>query len=242
MLAKVSRSYSYKKLLRPPSTNYNLANLAHNPYEMLPQGALILDVGCKSSGGGYAFSDANNNTSKHVLFGLDVKPFRGVDVVGNAHDLPFRPESLNCVFCVSLLEHAADPRKVVGEIFRVLKPGSLVYLNVPFVFRYAPDQEDLYRFSIPALEVLCASFKKVQSGYNRGPASTMCDLLVHFNAILFCFNNRRIHNVLVDIFQWGFFWLKYLDRWIGDYEMAHVIYSGAFFLGQKPLTQPIIRE
>jgi hypothetical protein len=39
---------------------------------------------------------------------------------------------------------------------------------------------------------------------------------------------------LVDLFQWGLFWLKYLDAWIGDYEMAHIIYSGAFFWAEAP--------
>lgn len=230
---KVAQShYSYRKLLRPPSTNYNLGQLAHSPYEMLPKNASILDLGCKSSRGGYAFS--GHNISNKVLFGLDLEPFPGVDVVGDAHDLPFKAGSLDCVFCVSVLEYVPDPRKVIGEMFRVLKPRGLIYLNVPFVFRYAPDPDDLYRFSVRGIEVLCASFEKVQSGYNRGPASTMSDLLVHFNAILFCFNNRRVYNLLVDLFQWGLFWIKYMDRWIGNYDMAHIIHNGAFFLGRKP--------
>jgi hypothetical protein len=65
----------------------------------------------------------------------------------------------------------------------------------------------------------------------------MCDLLVHFNAIFSCFNNRRVYNLLVDLFQWGFFWMKYIDRWIGNYDMARIIYNGAFFLGRKPFAR-----
>ena len=141
---------------------------------------------------------------------------------------------LDFVVCVSVLEYVRHPVAVLDEVFRVLKPGGLLYLSVPFVFRYAPDPDDLYRFSVRGIEVLCASFEKVQSGYNRGPASTMSDLLVHFNAILFCFNNRRVYNLLVDLFQWGLFWIKYMDRRIGNYDMAHIIHDGAFFLGRKP--------
>jgi SAM-dependent methyltransferase len=222
----------YHSLPRPPSTNYNLRQLAYNPYDMLREGGLVLDVGCKSTRGLYAFSAAKTDLR---MLGLDLEPFEGVDVVGDAHRLPFRSNSLDGVLCISVLEYVRNPGEVVSEIFRALKPGGLFYVNVPFVFRYAPDPKDLYRFSVPGIEVLCASFAKIQSGYNRGPASTMCDLLVHFNAILFCFNNRRVYNLLVDLFQWCLFWLKFADRWVGDYDMARIINSGVFFLGRKPL-------
>jgi SAM-dependent methyltransferase len=222
----------YRRLPPPPSTNYNLRHLTHNPYDMLPEGGLALDVGCKSARGLYAFSAPKADLR---LLGLDLEPFKGVDVVGDAHRLPFKSNSLDGVLCVSVLEYVRNPGEVVGEIFRALKPGGLFYVSVPFVFRYAPDPKDLYRFSVPGIEVLCSSFAKIQSGYNRGPASTMSDLLVHFNAILFCFNNRRVYNLLVDVFQWCLFWLKFFDRWVGRYEMAHIINSGVFFLGRKPL-------
>ena len=221
----------YRRLPHPPSTNYNLRHLAHNPYDMLREGALVLDVGCKSKRGLYAFSAAKVDLR---LVGLDLEPFKGIDVVGDAHQLPFRSNSLDGVLCVSVLEYVRNPGGVVSEIFRALKPSGLVYVSVPFVFRYAPDPKDLYRFSVPGIEVLCGSFEKIQSGFNRGPASTMCDLLVHFNAILFCFNNRRVYNLLVDVFQWALFWLKHFDRWLGDYEMAHIMCNGVFFLGRKP--------
>lgn len=222
----------YRYLPRPPSTNYNLRQLTQNPYEILPQGALILDVGCKSIQGGYAFS--GRHTRARVI-GLDIKAFEGVSVVADAHQLPFSSGSLHCVFCVSVLQYVHQPQQVVNEIFRVLKPRGVVYINVPFVSRYTPDPEDLYRFSVRGVQVLCEAFEKIQVGYNRGPASSICDLLVHFGAILCCFNNRQLYSFLVDLFQWALFWIKYLDRWIGHHEMAKIIYSGAFFLGRKPI-------
>ena len=221
----------YHRLLRPPSTNYNLKHLAYNPYELLPDGATGLDLGCKSMRGGYAFSA---DARPIRVFGLDLQAYENVDVVADGHAIPIKCNSLDFVLCVSVLEYVRHPVEVLREVFRVLKPGGLLYLSVPFVFRYAPDPDDLYRFSVRGIEVLCTSFEKIQSGFNRGPASTICDLLVHFNAILFCFNNRRIYNVLIDLFQWSLFWIKYMDRWIGNYDMAHIIHNGAFFLGRKP--------
>jgi SAM-dependent methyltransferase len=227
-------------LPRPPSTNYNLRQLSQSPYAMLSHEAVVLDVGCKSIQGAYAFPGRHRSSR---VIGLDIKAFEGVTVVGDAHELPFSSNSLHCVLCVSVLQYVHRPERVVDEIFRVLRPGGIIYINVPFIFRDAPDPDDLFRFSVSGIRVLCKSFEKIQSGYNRGPASSLCDLLVHFGAILCCFNNRRLYSFLVDLFQWALFWIKYLDRWIGHYEVARTIHSGAFFLGSKPApAQPSLEK
>jgi hypothetical protein len=53
---------SVRSLPRSPSTNYNLRRLAHDPIEMLPEAALVLDVGCKNTRGKYAVS-----AGRHVV-------------------------------------------------------------------------------------------------------------------------------------------------------------------------------
>lgn len=224
----------YHRLPRPPSTNYYLGQLAHNPYAMLPEGALVLDVGAKNARGRYSFATATD-TERLQIVALDIEPAEGVNLVADAHRLPLKSQSVDCVTCVSVLEYVRYPQQVIVEMFRILKPGGLIYINIPFIFPFHPEPgaQDLYRFSMSGIRVLCESFEEIQTGYNRGPASTMCDLLVYFNAILFCFNNKRLYGLLLDLFQWCLFWLKYLDRWIGHYEVAKVIHSGTFFLGRK---------
>ena len=69
----------YRRLPHPPSTKYNLRHLVHNPYDMLPEGGLALDVGCKSIRGLYAFSAPKADLR---LLGLDLEPFEDVDVAG----------------------------------------------------------------------------------------------------------------------------------------------------------------
>jgi SAM-dependent methyltransferase len=222
----------YRRLPRPPSTNYNLRQLAHDPYALVPAKATILDLGGRDSKGRYAVFPRTPDTC-HII-SLDIELVKGVDLVGDAQLLPLKKCSVDGIFCVSVLEYVQQPQQVVREIHRVLKAGGFLYISVPFVFRYHPEPEDLYRFSMHGLRVLCSSFEEVQCSYNRGPASTTCDLLVHFCAILFSFNRTAVYNVLVDVFQWGLFWLKYLDRWIGRYKTAHIIGGGVFFFGRKP--------
>jgi SAM-dependent methyltransferase len=47
--------------------------------------------------------------------------------------LPFPDRSFDCVYASHVLEHISDDRKALSEIRRVLKPGGLAILPVPFV-------------------------------------------------------------------------------------------------------------
>lgn len=71
-------------------------------------------------------------TAKH--FGL------AIETVGaDARKLPFETGSFDIVLSGGLLEHFEDPRPVLSEMVRVLKPGALFYADV------VPRKPSLYR-------------------------------------------------------------------------------------------------
>lgn len=221
----------YHKIPRPPSTNY-LFRIPQSPYDFLGPGALIFDIGSKDSRGTYAFGAPPPNSR---IVCVDIEPAEGVDLVADAHNLNMVGDgTVDCVVTVSTLEHVRYPQKVIKEIRRILRPGGIVYVSVPFMFPFHSDPHDFYRFSADGLRILCEDFECLETGFNRGPASSMCHLLVHFLAILFSFNSRRLYGLNVDLFTWLLFWMKYLDYFLGRYEMAKVIHAGAFYLGRKP--------
>jgi SAM-dependent methyltransferase len=49
--------------------------------------------------------------------------------------LPFEDEECDGVYCVSVIEHIADPGPTVEEIFRILKPGGLFCLTIDLDLR-----------------------------------------------------------------------------------------------------------
>lgn len=55
------------------------------------------------------------------------------------HDIPFDANTFDFVLCNHVLEHVRDDIRAMQEISRVLKPGGLAILQVPF-FRPIPDQ------------------------------------------------------------------------------------------------------
>lgn len=61
--------------------------------------------------------------------------------------LPIDDATYDCAICLNTLEHVYDPRAVLAEIFRVLKPGGTVYITVPWVFRIHAHPDDFTRAS-----------------------------------------------------------------------------------------------
>jgi SAM-dependent methyltransferase len=222
---------AYNLMPREPSTNYRCRNFDVNPYAMLPRDAMILDIASKNSRATYGFG-APPADARVVC--VDIEPGDGVDLIADAHQLPLiSSESVDCVICVSFLYAAKYPSLVINEIHRVLKPGGIFYISVPYVFPRCADPGDYYRFSASGLEVLCEKFERLDGGFNRGPASTMLELGVRFYAMLFCFNNPYLYYGWRYALKWPFFWVKYLDKFMGRYRMAFDICSGSYFIGRK---------
>lgn len=48
-----------------------------------------------------------------------------------AETLPYSDDVFNIVHSHHVFEHLADPRKAIGEAYRVLKPGGVVFIEVP---------------------------------------------------------------------------------------------------------------
>ena len=83
-----------------------------------------------------------------------------VDVVAPAWDLPFDSSSLEYVLSSHVIEHCWDVIGTIEEWLRVLKPGGLIYMDIPHKERTfdsprerTPVAELIARHAGPPLEV-----------------------------------------------------------------------------------------
>lgn len=84
------------------------------------------------------------------LVGVDVAQSseQVVDVViAPGAPLPFDDGSFDFVVCTQVLEHVPDPGRHLSEMSRVLKPGGVLLLTLPFVWEQHEVPHDYFRFT-----------------------------------------------------------------------------------------------
>lgn len=69
------------------------------------------------------------------------------DIKSPAESIPVSDESYDIALMGELLEHVFDPRIVLKEAFRILKPGGKVVATVPFLYPVHADPEDYGRYT-----------------------------------------------------------------------------------------------
>ena len=113
----------------------------------------------------------DSELSPHLNFvNLDISLQGQVDVVADAHWLPFPNESFHAVYSNAVLEHVQRPWRVAEEIYRVLRPEGRIFINVPFL-NIIHDTHDYFRFTDKDLDILFARFRKMAGGVSAGPSS-----------------------------------------------------------------------
>jgi SAM-dependent methyltransferase len=169
---------------------------------------------------------------------LDVAVVPGVDVVANAARLPFLPASLDSIACLALLEHVPDPRRVVAEMFRVLKPGGEAQVVVPFCHPYHAYPADYSRFSRERLAGMFADFAKVEIGIRTGPTVTMLTFLTYYLKLILPVHGgssirRGINRLIVGAIGWVICPLKYLDIWLNRLPSADVLANHFYVVARR---------
>lgn len=69
------------------------------------------------------------------------------DVFADGAKLPFADASFDGVLCLEVLEHVANPRAMLREVARVLKPDGRAWLSMPFLYPLHDAPFDFQRYT-----------------------------------------------------------------------------------------------
>ena len=124
------------------------------------QGAKVLEVGCgrgatllnlvKHGAVGSGLDYADNA----IDFCKELQQKAGVNgnvrfLRGDALDLPFDDGTFDLVYSIGLIEHFANPKPLLAQQFRVLKPGGIMIVQVPQKYSlYTLMKKPLTKFGI----------------------------------------------------------------------------------------------
>jgi SAM-dependent methyltransferase len=94
---------------------------------------------------------------------------RGPDIIYDGDRMPLGDDSFDTVLCVQVLEHTPKPQVLLNEIARVLRPGGLLIISVPFSFRLHEEPHDYFRYTPHGLRsMLEAAGLEVTSTLQQG--------------------------------------------------------------------------
>jgi SAM-dependent methyltransferase len=155
-----------------------------------------------------------------------------VSVVCDGHHLPFADGAFDGVVVQAVLEHVLDPSQVVDEIYRVLRPGGLVYAETPFMQQVHEGPYDFTRWTEIGQRRLFRMFKEIDRGMCAGPSSALLWSLCYFARSL-PRKRSSLQLILEKLTVLSFFWLKYLDRLLISHPGASDGASGVYFMGSK---------
>lgn len=115
--------------------------------------------------------------------GADVRSGPGVDrVVDLAGDFAAvdasLPERFATVFCLSVLEHCRQPFRMAENLQRLLRPGGVIYVSVPFAWEIHDHPRDYWRFTPDGIRELfpLIDFTESDCCYHSQPAGKFTPL------------------------------------------------------------------
>jgi SAM-dependent methyltransferase/uncharacterized protein YbaR (Trm112 family) len=190
----------------------------------------VLVIG--SGDGGYAPEALARIADADIVYTDVSLEARRIQVICDAHDIPFEANSFDAVIAQAVLEHVADPYRCVEEFHRVLKPDALVYAETPFMQQGHAEPYDFTRFTANGHRRLFRRFAAISCGTTGGPATALAWAWQYF--LLACSNDSRALNALAYIIgrtTGGV--LKYMDYWLDGRPNSASGASGYCFLGSK---------
>lgn len=136
----------------------NVSNFIRSCAERFDRPGKLLDIAPQVHAGARAhFKKASVET-------LDIDPTSDAtyiaDLCANNSGV-IASDHFEFVIATEVLEHVLQPFDAANELFRILKPGGLLFMSTPFDFRIHGPLPDCWRFTEHGLRALLKKFEAV---------------------------------------------------------------------------------
>lgn len=155
-----------------------------------------------------------------------------VDVFGDVMEFPLIDDSVDLFMSSSVMEHVRDPERGIAEMSRVIKPGGMVYAEIPFIRSFHMAPEDYQRYSISGIKALFGrhQFEEVEVGVCSGPFTAIALMIADMSS---AYLTKRFASLLVPVIYTLVHPIKYLDRLVDNRYAAVYQACNFYYLGKK---------
>lgn len=181
---------------------------------------------CVSIGGG--------PTRAHPsLLNLNIGSFPNVDIVADAHQLPYADNSVDAIHCEAVFEHLHTPTAAAAEIFRVLKSRGRAFVCTPFLQTYHGYPSHYQNFTLTGHVALFerTGLKIIDSGTCVGPTFVLRNMVAVFVANYFPFPLNFLLRAIWAVISMI---IAPFDILIRKRRDAHIMASTTYLLAEKP--------
>jgi SAM-dependent methyltransferase len=164
---------------------------------------------------------------------MDIIAREGIHVVGDGHRLPFMSSYFDCVVAQAAIKHLRNPFKFMDEVYRVLKPGGILYCEVAYLLPYHRWPGDYIRFTPLGLKELLKNFDIIESNYVRGPSQTIADFVSIYFAMLLSFKSKLLYSIIIKGMSWLVHPIKYFDLFLWKNPWSDLLSQVNYCIAQK---------
>ena len=161
-----------------------------------------------------------------TVVAIDVYPSPHIQLIADAHRLPFKDHMFDGVWIQAVLEHVLEPHVVVDQIYRVLTADGVVYAETPFMQQVHEGAYDFTRFTLSGHRWLFRNFSQIDAGVISGAGTVLVWAIRYFWRAL------GVGSKMATLLTVPFFWLRFFDRFMRGVAAADGA-GGFFFLGSK---------
>lgn len=197
------------------------ASAMRSVFDPLPDSALCLSIG---GGPGRAHPSLCN---------LNIGPFPNVDIIADAHRIPYADNSVDAVYSAAVFEHLHMPDRAAAEIHRILRPGGQAFINSPFIFVYHGYPHHYQNYTLTGHRLLFErqGLTILDADVSNGPAFAVTQIMNHF-----------IREYTSGMHGWLFkrLWraasvlIRRIDRRERYAEKAHLLAANTYVVLEKP--------
>lgn len=206
-------------------TSYVLA--VQQIMDSLPRDRAVLDIG-----------SGNRAVNDPRIVRLDIFQSPHVDVVGDAHQLPFADNTFDFVYATAVFEHLHHPFQAALEILRVLRPGGLALVDCNFVYPFHGYPAVYFNASGEGMKQLFADFTEVKvyvAPWNM-PSFALEALIAEYLR-LFPAENEEERSFVEALKALDRFPIRTFDARFRPADAARIA-AGTTLIGTKPTLEP----